>query len=322
MRIAHVAIATPGMCGLYETTRELAAAERELGVDARIVDPQPTPFHPGEEDRGVPMADTSFLAKADVVADHSGIDKLGLERRRRPIVYVNHGRPASSFAMERNGGPPALSYWYKRDRDKRYRVVTTFWPEHVPYLEGIWSNTPVRAVSPPTDLERWSPGPTPYDFAGQGGDINVVIADMWRDDVTPFPCIAAFLKFGEENPTARLHLYGLPDDRSGIEVFLQVLRDRGQLGVAQGHARALEVVYRAADLVISPQRIYTRTLRESMACGAQVVSGRDADPADLCAFVEAMEDRLSHPRDTRSEAESLFDPVQTATQFLEVVSLN
>jgi glycosyltransferase involved in cell wall biosynthesis len=172
----------------------------------------------------------------------------------------------------------------------------------------------------PVNLEKWCPGPTSYDFAGKSGSPNVIITDMWRDDVDPFTCLAAFAVFSKIQTKAKLHVYGLPRDRRGIAVYLRSIQDRGQLGVAQGWAKGLENVYRAADLLISPHRIYTRALREAMACGCQVISGKNAHSDHLEAFVKAMSRRLLNPHDTRKEAEHLFNPKKTAKQFLEVVN--
>lgn len=320
MKIAHVAIATPGKAGLYETTRDLVAAERALAADARIVDPAPTRFHPGKDDRGVPIAPLEWAAEADVLVDHSGLHVPELRDLDKPIVYVAHGRPYASFWAERSGKPPVLSYQYQCGRDPRYRAVVTFWPEHVPNLEALWGDVPVYVVHPPADLNAWSPGPTSYDFDGRGGSPNVVIADMWRDDLDPFPAMTAFAVFARTFRDARLHCYGLPADRKGIDVLLRVLRERGNLGVAAGWVKGLLHVYRAADLVVTPHRIATRTVREAMATGCQVVSGRDADPFDAHAFAESMAERLVAPKDTRGEAERSFDARESARQFLEVVA--
>ena len=81
MRIAHAAIATPRKCGLYETTRELVAAERALGVDARIVDPAPNEkVGIKNHDRGVPIADGH--ARADQPAAHGNAGTAGGSRWR------------------------------------------------------------------------------------------------------------------------------------------------------------------------------------------------------------------------------------------------
>ena len=134
-----------------------------------------------------------------------------------------------------------------------------------------------------------------------------------------FPCLTAFLLFAKTHSDAKLHLYGLPKNRLGIDVFLRVLKERNLLGVAQAWTRGLEHVYRAADLLISPQTIYTRSIREAMACGARVVSGLDVNPADSWLFARAMTQELALTLDRRTEAEVLFDPHRSAQQFLEIV---
>jgi len=328
MKIAHIAIATPQRCGLYETTHELVSAERALGVDARIVDPKPhKQYHPGPEDRGVPIEPVLWAQAADVVVDHSGIEGEGTKDLEKPIIYVNHGRPASSFHAEvTKGKAPVYGYWFRHNTDERYKAVVTFWPEHVPYLEAVWTKKPVVAIAAPVNLEVWHNGGSGYRFNGKSGAPNVVIADAWRDDVTPMPSVAAFLHFAKQVPEAKLHIYAIPNDKRGT-VILRPVQEMGALGEFKTRIKGVSLddpglghIYRAADLAISPNSIYTRSIREPMACGCQVVSGKDVNPENIPAFVEVMKDRLRNPRDTRKEAEMLFDPELAARQFLEVVN--
>ena len=68
MKIAHTCIVTPHRAGIYETVRDLCAAERKLGANAIIVDPkQPT------VDRGVPIGNTPAPHNFDVIINHSGL---------------------------------------------------------------------------------------------------------------------------------------------------------------------------------------------------------------------------------------------------------
>lgn len=318
MRIAHVAIATPRRCGLYETTRELVAAERALGADARIVDPQPiAALYPGDEDRGVPLADMDWARTADVIASHSGHDKTPLAKTQQPIIHVAHGRPLSTFLGERAGGPPAYSYQVTRSKRPRYKACVTFWPEYEPILRAMWSPKPVRVVPPPVDLARWSAGPTPYDFGGQKANLNVVMADPWcRVDVSPFFCIHAFALFRAIRPDAKLHLFALDGNLRGLRAIQTMLGD--SLGLIQGWAADLLPVYRAADLLITPHRIYTRSIREAMSCGCQVVSGRDCNPEDVENFALTMARRLDDPQPARRLAMAWFDPAETAREFLRI----
>jgi glycosyltransferase involved in cell wall biosynthesis len=321
MRIVHSAIVTPRLCGLYETTRDLVAAERKLGVDARIFNPLPEgdpklKHQPkGPEDRGVPLCGPDWAAAADLVVSHSGHDGTVLSDTKQPVIHVAHGRPVSTFIGQRKGEAPVYSYALNRRRDPRYRACVTFWPEHEPYHRTLWAPKPVHVVPPPCDTSFWSPGETRYDFAGRKAAYNVVLADPWsRDDVSPILAVHAFALFRAMVPEARLHVYGLDGNTRGLDAVKAMLGDG--LGVIQGWASDLRTVYRAADMLVTPHRIWTRALRESMACGVQTVSGRDANPEDLEAFAYAMAKRRDEPMPARRMAEAMFDPEASARKFL------
>lgn len=318
MRLAHIAVATPRRCGLYETTHELVVAERAMGHDARIVDPKPVKrFAPGPRDRGVPVETKwGFAVKADVVVSHSGHDGTPVAETRQPIVHVQHGRPISVFMRERANGSTGYSYCVARAPDPRYRSVVTFWSEHAPILRQLWAPKPVRTVPAPVDLDYWRPGETDYDFGGKRGTVNVVVTDPWhRADACPIAMVHAFMLFRHLVPGARLHLYAV-DKPKGLAAVQKVLGPA--MGVIQGWAADLRPVYQAADMVITPNRIYTRSIREAMACGCQVVSGIDHEPEDAEGFAVAMLDRIENPEPARKLAEAWFDPGQTAARFLAV----
>lgn len=322
MRIAHAAITTPFRCGLYETTRELVAGLRRRGVDARIVDPAPVPQYApkGPEDRGALLADFDWGVKADLVVSHSGHDRTPLADTDQPILHVAHGRPASTFLGERNGGAPGLTYQTQRKKHPRYRGAVTFWPEYLPYLRNIWSPKTVWHVPATVDLDYWTPGDTDYDFHGKRGPYNVVMTDPWsREDFTPYHCIHAFRLFASMVPEARLHMFAWDQNKKGITGITNLLGKHG--GIIQPWATNLREAYRAADMLITPHRIYTRSIREAMACGLQVVSGRDCHPEDVEAFALAMVARKENPRPTRKLAEALFDPATAAEQFQQIAEV-
>lgn len=319
MKIAHAAIRTPGACGLYETTRELAAGLRSLGVDSRIVDPAPNPkFGPAPAyDRGVPIADMDWGVGADLIVSHSGHDGTPLAECDAPILHVQHGRPVSTWWIEHKGDTPAYTYATKRRHVERYRGVVTFWPEHEAMLRPLWAPKPIHVVPPSVDLGHWRPrADGTYDFAGRAGDYNVVLADPWsRQDVSPILMVHAFALFREMVPGAKLHIYAV-DSVHGFGGVRNMLGD--SLGVVQGWAKDLRQVYDAADMLITPHRIYTRSIREAMAMDLQVVSGRDCHPEALEAFALKMVERINNPQATRKMAHALFDPRQTAEAFREV----
>lgn len=312
MKLAHIAVATPRKCGLYETTRELVAAERELGVDARIVDPKPVDgLHPGESDRGVPMADMDWAVTADVIISHSGHDGTPVAETNQPIIHVAHGRPHHSWLGEAEGGTPVYTYNLVRSRQERYKCCVTFWPEHKPYWDIVWGGKPVHVTPAPVDRNHWCPGPSQYKFAGKGGDYNVVMTDPWcRNDMTPFHVMHAFAHFRKRYPGARLHLYAVdPKATRGLRP-LRAMLGKG-LGVVQGWAADLRSVYRAADMLVTSHRIATRSVREALACGCQVVKGP-------CYDLEQFADQMARAMQTSTPGASQFDVAMSAKRMIGI----
>ena len=310
---------TPGRCGLYETTRELVANLRLLGVDSRIFDPthSDNTLHPGgDEDRGAKFCGEDWMESADVWVSHSGLGDWEL-RNRTPWVYVAHGRPRSSHMIAKKGGLDLNSYLYNKNMDQRLQAVVTFWPEHLKYLDFLLPDKKVVYVPPCVDLERWSPGPKEYDFAGESGTINAVITDSWRDDVDPFVPLNAFGAWARGRDDVKLHIYATPPNQRGWAALIQRLKDDGTLGVYQGWAGRLELVYRAADMVLTGNEIAVRTVREAMACGCPVVQFPTADIIHSATKIEAAlrQNRVF----VRKQAEGIFNPVRTAEKFKGVL---
>lgn len=318
MRVVHFARVTPKMCGLYETTRDLVAAERALGIDARILDSYAT-----VEDRGVPIGDVSCVGAADVIVSHSGLGRLA--KIDKPVIQVLHGRPESSFLLEQQNKVPVLSIMSKLSTDARVKKFVTFWPEFVDHWAMLIPREKLVVVPPPVDLKAWSPdGPKGYQFGGKRGGVNVVIADMWREDKTPYQAVVGFANYAETHEDARLHIYGLNGPRKGLDVLLGKLDARGVLGEVKGMIDGLANVYRAADVVLTPHRIATRSIREAMACGCPVVGSSLQcapslfvyNPEDPAEYAAALESSTIATRQTpREVAKEQFDSAKTAEAF-------
>lgn len=320
MKLAHSAIATPNRCGLYETTRELVVAIRAVGHDARIVDPDPKDGDVGVkgEDRGVPIASMDWGVKADIIINHSGIDNTPLAKTNQPVLHVAHGRPLSTFMGERNGAAPGLTWQTQRRGDSRYLGAVTFWPEYDPYLRNIWQPKPVYVLPPPVDLDHWKPGPSTFDFHGRRGEVNVIMTDPWsREDAQPYHCIHAFALFQKIVPGARLHMFAWDGNMKALTGLTNLLGVGGGM-ITRWSLNILDVM-RAADMLISPHRIYTRSIREAMSCGLQVVSGRHKHPEDIEGFALEMANRVERPEPNRELARALFNPDQSAAKLLSVV---
>ncbi len=268
MKVAHLTVVSPGQCGgLYETTRELVVGLRARGVDSRLVDPIGK-YHPGgTDDRGATFADTKWAMNADVLVSHSGLGKE-LENSGKPVILCAHGRPLSSWLTEMSGSTKIYTHYRDRNKQDKCKAVVTFWPEHKPYLEVMFPDTPVKVVDASVDLNLWSPEGPKVEFDKRF--TNVVIADVWRNDVDPFVVLNAFALWAREHKNAKLHLYAL-QDKKGPAALIKRIQDDGNMGSIKGLTKKLAPVYRGADLMITPHTIGTRTVREAMACGCPVV---------------------------------------------------
>jgi len=324
LRVAHIVVVTPHQAGIYETTRDLAAAERRAGVDARIIDPIKEIV---TVDRGVPVVAPAFAKTAHVIVNHSGLSK-DLDKTQLPIIHMLHGRPLSSFLLGQSGQIPIYTYLARIRHDPRFKLFVTFWSEFLPYWAMLLPSDKLRAIPAPVDLNLWSPdGPSHYDFHGHSGTTNIVCADMWRNDITPYHPIHAFTLFASRVPGARLHIYGAPQKGTAWQTLKAALSERDILGeVPNGIVRGLANVYRAASAVITPHRIATRSVREPLACGCNVVMAPgnpytpfQADPQDLEAYAAQIQHAVSHTAQNRKAAELYFDSNSTAKQFIALL---
>lgn len=310
---------TPNRCGLHETTRDLVMGLRALGVDSRLVDPfpetNPVKFS-GAEDRGAPVADVAWAKGADLLISHSGLNQE-LNDSGKPFVLAVHGRPRSSFLIERNGGTAVVSYYARLNTAKRLRAVVTFWPEHEAYLRVLMPDQNIQVVPSCADLDYWSPGPRGYEFGGKKGRVNVVCSDAWRDDVDPYYPLNAYALWAREIKGAKLHVYAKPQKAHKVwDALLNRIDQDGNLGEVKGWVTGLRTVYRTADVVLTANDIDVRTVRESMGCGCPVVRVG----TDLRGFRTQMAQALDTPREAvRGEALRRFDPKEAAKQFKAVL---
>ncbi len=317
MKVAHLVIITPKRCGLYETTRELVTSLRKQGIDSRLVDPTEgrNPLMPtGDNDRGALFANKEWAKEADIFVNHSGLGEL--EEIDKPVIHVAHGRPRHSFLSERDGSTPIYSYHYHNNFKKNFKAVVTFWRQHTPYLKVMYPDKPVFTIQRPIDLNHWSPGATKYDFSGQGDFFNVVCTDAFRDDIDCYVPLNAYALAAREIKGMKLHIFGKPKNMKGWGALIKRIQDDGNMGLVQGWAQGLEHVYRASDLVLTAHEINVRTIGEAMGCGCPVVKFG----TNISNCIEKIKSGLHVSRkETREKAEILFNPNNTATQFMKVL---
>jgi hypothetical protein len=322
MKVAHSVVITPHRCGLYETTRELVAGLRALGVDSRMVDPAPREdvVKPKDEDRGALYASMGWGVDADLIVNHSGFDNTPLGATKQPWVLVAHGRPRSGFLSEVRGSTPCYSWKGNCNKQDRLKKVVTFWPEHVPYWQFIMPDKPIKIVPPSVDLEAWSfDGPKGYGFHGKKGRINIVISDPIRDDVDWFYPLQAAGLFAREVTGVKIHVYGRTGKTRGHDALIRRIQDDGHMGEIQSWVTGLDNVYRAASFVLTANDIYTRTEREASACGCPVVRVHDLNSCwrvDMQAAIRMLDEEREV---IARQAIAKFNPVATAKQFKAIL---
>lgn len=322
MKVAHAVVITPHRCGLYETTRELVAGLRALGVDSRMVDPAPKDVKkPENEDRGAPYASMGWGVDADLIVNHSGFDNTPLGATKQPWVLVAHGRPRSGFLSEVKGSTPCYSWKGTVNKDPRLKHVVTFWQEHVPYWQFIMPDKPIKFVPPSVDLEAWKfDGPKGYKFHGKRGRLNIVISDPIRDDVDWFYPLQAAGLFAREVEGVKIHVYGRIGKTRGHDALIRRIQDDGNMGEIQGWVHGgLDHVYRAASLVLTANDIDVRTVREAEACGCPVVRITDLNSkwrVDMQAAIRQVDEGRKL---ISMKAATKFNPKVTAQKFKAIL---
>jgi hypothetical protein len=143
------------------------------------------------------------------------------------------------------------------------------------------------------DLKKFNPEGKKYTSANWTGRPNILVADMWREDITPFCMIEAAEKFRQQYClTAKLQMFGMPPAAKGFTSQLgRRLRDSDLVGECNAIVPFLDTVYRSADILITPHKIATRIIREATASGLSIVAGTGckytpftADPRDADSF--------------------------------------
>lgn len=299
MRVAHFGIFAPHASGQYETIKDLILAERSVGIDAQFIDcgsDDKLTVREGLEDRGIKTMPLKWaMENADIAVRHSVVPDDVF--KKIPVVLALHGRPESSFRLEYNDKMPVISSVMRAAKSDIYRNIFTFWPEHVYLWERIIGNgNKIGCVPAPVDLEEYTPHGEKYNFGNFKAKINLMIADIWREDTIPFNLIFAAQFFKEKYyDNTKLHIYGISSVKKKCFSFLSHLQKTGVIGEVSGVIGFLPKIYRSANVLLTPNTIATRVVREAMASGLPIVSPQGcsyatqmADPRDYRAFADAI----------------------------------
>jgi len=340
MKVAHFAQFTPNRSGMYETVRDLIFAERMFGIDAQFIDCK------GNEEQGqdcsrVGLYEGNLVSvspewsyDADILVRHSlapePIMRIGI-----PVVMCLHGRPEYSYVLEHAKKSPVLSIMTKGEANPQYKAFISFWKEHKQVWDIIVPGKKTYYVPAIVDLDKYNPEGKKFNFGDFSGKPNIVVADIWREDITPFNVIFAVARFKEVHcPSAKLHVFGTPPPGAPfISELMLRLRNKGIVGIADCLVPFMPDVYRATDIVVTPHNIATRVIRETLASGVPIVAGSDcsytkytADARDYKAFsyqinrcwVDLQSNKEKLKKDARNIAEKEFNYDNTGKAMFNV----
>ena len=337
IRIVHFARLAPNQCGQYHTVKDLIYGERKIGLDAHFVDTyldEDGKLHYGEikSDDWLTTSSPDCIKDADVLALHTLIPK-NIKNTGKPIISFLHGRPENTYLLESYGKLGTWSSYYTRRNDKQCKAFVTFWPELIPTYEHMLPSHLLYCISPPVDLKSYTPTGDKFKLKSTGTP-NILVADMWREDVTPFNVVMAGSLFQKKYcPEAKIHIFGLQGvKKNHNKVLLLNLLESGSLGSVAGVMRRISDVYRSCDIVITPHIIATRVIRESLASGLSVVASSGckytrftANPRDTEGFAYEI-NRCWNMRKNHNEiqlnrtlAETYFNPLSSAKEFLSIL---
>jgi SAM-dependent methyltransferase len=296
MKIAHFAAFCPGITGQYATVKDMIDAERAVGIDAQFIatsvnSKKETEFAELQEDGWLKTVDHTWARGADILMRHSCIPasylNLGI-----PIMMSLHGRPESTFIIEYDGMMRIYQLMAEVKNDYRYKGWITFWKEHEFFHKQKLPKDKVYYVPAMVDLDEYNPEGKATNFAERGGEPNILIADMWRHDMTPYTMLYAAALFKEKYcPDAKVQIFGVPKKKA--DTVIRLMKANGVIGNMTHRVWPMGNVYRAGDLLITPHNIATRVVRESLACGIPIVAGSankftkyKADPRDIESFAK------------------------------------
>lgn len=304
IKIAHFCNFAPNQCGMWATSRDNVLAERKAGLISEAVDwgyarERNQQFsRVGLTDEGVTtVAPDWAIREADILVVHSAIPDF-VKKSGKPIILAVHGRPEYSFELERLKKGSCLSLYHSYDRDPQVKGFFTYWQEHLDYWIPFFKK-PIDCVPAMVNLDIYSPNGEKYDFSKHGPGPHIIIADVWREDISPFNVLFAAVKFIKEKaPQGKIHIFGVsrPNETTAMANLFNPLKEKGYIGEVHGLVTYLNKVYRGADFLVTPHNIATRIVREALASGCPIVAGTGckytdyrADSYDVLNFSEGID---------------------------------
>jgi glycosyltransferase involved in cell wall biosynthesis len=291
MIICHIAPFAPNRCGLYEAARDMARADIVGGNDVMFIDAGITSNGVREEgkvgqidDRAgfkLETADPALINESDVIVMHTGVYDSWLVKCQSPILWVIHGRPLACFRPELQGKGESYSLYQNLAQWKRTKKMIYFWEEFTPHWDVFVSDEKKLVFDYPViDENRFNAFGEIHTLQNKG-KYNLLICDSAREDIDLYEMVIGCIEAVKQIPGLKIHFYGFDFPIPNCwNIVLGRLKELGGLGDVSGRVTNMELVYRAVDCVISPNRIITRTIAESLCCNTPVIAQLGCKVAD------------------------------------------
>ena len=352
LKIAHWCLFGPKLSGMYETTREVIAAENQIeGVLAGMCEtpnPQAPPsvvkkaaeggkvdaFHPEMRTQ-----DWGWAMKwADIHMIHTTMSKRVSELT--PKVFFAHGTPEACLGNELVPGDKKKSFTSTMNWIDKFDAsfVTS---KRAEQMWSVFDHTgeKVHRVDKGIDLNWWQRTPTKQEL---DGDPSILYGEIWRSIKHPLYLLYAMNDLYKENKEIRLNVWGA---NMNVPVWKDIMKRAyfedflGKQGI-RGIVDYPEHYYTRGDVYFG-SAIYgdlSRSMQEAMACGCPVVTW-DTDPHgdqhayryaksfdfnDLGAKLkevsgEVADDREGVAAKCRKVAEKYYDVNNEAKQVVDVL---
>jgi len=283
MKIAHCAPFAPNRCGLYEAARDMSKSDVLSGhtvyfIDCGVIENgKKEPIKTGLiDDRNgfkIISVHPDLINEVDIIIMHSGLDDCWLVKNQAPILWVVHGKPLDCFRPEQNDQRSSYSLYGELSKWNKVKKMIYFWPEYRPYWNPIFPKDKHCVFNYPVIDESRFCLEGKVHALENGGKYNVLICDSARADIDMFETAISCIEVAKVFPNKfKFHFYGFdhPIKKCWNNIFDELKRVGG-LGDLKPRYTQMEEIYRAIDVVFSPNRINNRVVAESLCCGTPII---------------------------------------------------
>jgi hypothetical protein len=324
MIVGHIAPFAPSRCGLYEMARDMIKMNELMGDTVYFIDAGIQ----GEELKincsdnrnnfNITTVDNSFIDKCDYLIMHTGIPDSWIVKTQIPLLWVVHGRPLASYLSNNS-----YELYINVSQWQRTKKLIYFWDEFNPYWENVIEKEKLFCFEKPIiDTDRFNNKCSKHEFKDKG-TYNILIADSVREDINLFELMNCVCQVKRQD--VKFHFAGIDlplQDKDRI--ILNAMEEKKLLGDIIPRCDNIETLYNGSDIVVSPNRIVTRIIAESLSCKTKVIAQRGCkvtpytcDFAYPKEFVSTLDQCLNSSNDYIDD--KMFDSNSYIKQYKEMI---